>query len=428
MSPAIRIGYATNVHPGRTLEQALTEIERHAPSVRELLVERGVVHAQEPLELGAWFSAESARALLARPGEVERVAERLRRSHLLIRSLNGFPYGHFHAERVKHAVYRPSWAGAERLLYTEALAEILARLLLFGGARAVGSISSVPIGWRSEVHAGGTGAALGAAVVNLRQMASTLARLEQRTGVRIRVDLEPEPGCFIDTSQGVVDFFDRHLAPRRGEIDPRRHLGVCHDVCHAAVMWESQRDAVERLLDARITIGRVQLSSALEWNPSRDAARVQAFNESRYLHQTTLRNANGAVHFFDDLPDALRSFHESPPDPSVVARTHLHVPLSSERAGELATTRSAVSDFFAAWPASSPLPPLEVETYTWEILPASMRPTSLAAGIAAEIEWAHLACGQREHGQRPGAPDEHPQREEPPHPRTPLEPPRGPHA
>ncbi len=416
MSSAFRVGYATNVHPGRTLEQALGEIERCAPRVRERLVERGVLAPSETLELGAWFSAEAARALVERPGEVERTVDRLRALGLVIRSLNGFPYGHFHADRVQRAVYRPDWSAVDRLLHTESLAAILAECIRaearhgalppsarVEGLVGLGSISTVPVGWRSEILSGGAGAALGVATAHLRQLASSLARLEARTGVRIRVDLEPEPGCFLDRSSDVIEFFERHLAPRRGEVDPRRHLGVCHDVCHAAVMWEPQRPVLAHYAAAGITVGRVQLSSALEWRVPADAAALAAFDERRYLHQTTWRLADGAVRFFEDLPEALEASGGASPEDAITARTHLHVPLGSDRAGSLGTTRAEVTECLRSLPSPASTV-LEVETYTWEVLPPALRPPTLAEGIAAEIEWVHSELDRLGRDRRPHAP------------------------
>jgi len=388
----IRIGYCTNVHPGRTLAEAMEEIERHAPRVRERLIAAGALATTEALDLGLWLSSRAAHALAADPAEVERFAARLRVRRLRVLSLNGFPYGPFHSASVKRAVYAPGWDRAERLQYTLHLAEAFASLrVLEGRADESASISTVPLGWRPEILAGGGGAALGAAAANLEQLVRMLARLEDRTGVRVRVDLEPEPGCFLDTVDDVVRFFEQSLRPRRGDPDPRRYLGVCHDVCHAAVMWESQARVIERLHGAGIRIGRVQLSSALESRLPEQATELARFDEPRYLHQTTWLGAEGALRFFDDIPDALAALdcEDGRPSAATLARTHMHVPLAVDRAGRLHTTRGEITEFLRAWPATEALPLMEVETYTWSVLPPSMQPATLADGIADELLWAH---------------------------------------
>lgn len=404
MTHPVRIGYATNVHPGRTLDEALVEIDRVAPRVRERLIAAKVLASTDPLELGLWLSARAAARLRETPDGVARVADRLAQNGLLVRSLNGFPYGHFHDRRVKHEVYRPSWADADRLLHTQNLAVILADFVRAAGAaipdaRVPGesphaSVSTLPLGWREEIARGRNGAALGVAAAHLEQLVRFLSRLECERGVRIHVDLEPEPGCFLDTSEDLVRFFDEHLRPRAGDPDPRRYLGVCHDVCHAAVMWEEQSAMVDRFRDAGIRIGRVQLSSALEARGAQELHDLRGFVEPRYLHQTTLRDGSGAVRFFDDLPDALAALGESP-GAGVTARTHLHVPLAHERAGTVGTTRREIESFLAALfrsaSADEPAPAIEVETYTWPVLPDGLRPPSLDEGISAEIRWAASA-------------------------------------
>lgn len=406
MTNAARIGYATNVHSGRTLDEALVEIDRVAPRVRERLIEHGVLGADEPLELGLWLSALAAHRLRHDDGAVERLADGFAKRGLTARSLNGFPYGHFHAERVKHSVYRPSWADAARLLYTQDLAEILASLAKLAGHDEA-SISTVPIGWRSEIQASANGAALGVSAAHLEQLVRFLAQLEQQSGVRVHVDLEPEPGCFLDTAQDAVNFFERTLRPRAGDPDARRYLGICHDVCHAAVMWESQAEVLERYRSAGIRVGRVQLSSALEARTAEERAMLARFVEPRYLHQTTLRGADGRVHFFEDLPEARAALehdhdgtsHDSATD-EIVARVHFHVPLACDRADGVGTTRSEVEALLRAWPIGEPWPALEVETYTWSVLPHSLQSPDLAEGIADEIRWASAAL-DRSHPIRP---------------------------
>lgn len=421
MQRTVPIGYSTNVHPGRTLAETIEQIDRTAPAVRERLVERGVLAAHDALELGLWLSAVSARHLLDAPGGVERFAEHLARRHLRVRSINGFPYGHFHAERVKHAVYRPSWADGARLHYTEDLAQILAACIRFeGGAARSGSISTVPIGWRPEIETGGNGAALGVAAAHLEQLVRALARLEERTGVHIHVDLEPEPGCFLDRAADVATLFERTLRPRASDPDMRRYLGVCHDVCHAAVMWESQAAVLDTYRQAGVSVGRIQLSSALEATGIEESRALARFVEPRYLHQTTCRAPDGSLLFFEDLPQALAAW--APPSsvdlpPSIapgstdrrapsthgdmIMRSHFHVPLAAERADGVGTTRAAVEELMAAWPADVPWPAVEVETYTWPLLPESMRRTSLSDGIADEIAWArHAMDAATQHGVR----------------------------
>lgn len=386
----MEVAYCTNVVAGGTLDEMRSNVERIFVPVRAAL------DIEAPLPLGLWLSARAADELARQPGGARALCEHLAERGLVVTTLNAFPYHHFHAAVVKRAVYEPNWADARRLLYTMQLADLLVDLLPPGVKHA--SISTLPLGWRPVMYAQGGGAALGVAGAHLQQLALHCARLEERTGVRVHVDLEPEPGCALDTAQDVVQFFERALpAPRQG-LDPRRYIGVCHDVCHAAVMFERQDAVLTTYRQAGIRVGKVQISNAPVCSDAPDELAVLAsFAEPRYLHQACVRN-DGAVQFFEDLPLALAAA------PVGEWRTHFHVPVFAHRLGALGTTQSEIDECLrtiAPWPAEEQ-PQIEVETYAWEVLPAqALEGHDLSAGIAAELRWtrqrldaARLAAGQ----------------------------------
>ena len=226
-------------------------------------------------------------------------------------TLNGFPYGDFHQDVVKHQVYFPTWAQPARTDYTRDLIAILHRLLPEGKE---GSISTLPIAWGSpepkfdELHQ---------AAAALAKVAEHLAEFERSTGRLIHIDIEPEPGCILQRLGDVVRFFENYLLlPGRDEAVIRRYLRVCHDVCHAAVMFEEQADVLNRYRSAGIEVGKVQVSSAvaLDLDELPASERAQAlqqlaeFNEPRYLHQTMIRlDPEVPPVFFEDLHLALAS-------------------------------------------------------------------------------------------------------------------------
>ena len=386
--------YCTNVHAGRTLAETEANLGRFAPRVREL-----VASAEEPdaeLGLGLWLSAETAREL-RETGGARAFRDRLLDQGLRVVTFNGFPYGDFHAEVVKHAVYEPHWADPRRLAYTVDLAELLVELLPDGTADA--SISTLPIGWRGSFTNEGCGNSIGLATAQLVEAAKTLRSIEDRTGIRIHLDLEPEPGCVLDTSQDVVDLFDQAFRPS-DDVDHRRYLGVNHDVCHSAVMFEPQTAALRTYRENGIVLGKIQVSSAVEVDFdafSDDQERSDAlesyrgFVEPRYLHQTSIRTGM-APHFdvqtFEDLPIALanRAEHQIP---SGTWRTHFHVPIFMAEGDRWGTTRAEIERCLAALPSDEPRPTLEVETYAWEVLPGCLYAgdDGLAAGIAEELRW-----------------------------------------
>lgn len=364
-----RIAYCTNVHAGADLAATEANLVRHAARVRALVVPDGA------LGIGLWLSAR-ALADIASADDARRLRDRLGAIGLAVVTLNGFPYGDFHGPRVKHAVYQPEWGRPERLAYTRRLAEVLVDLVPRGTTRA--SISTLPIGWRARPDAG-TGMAEAAS--NLRALASDLSRLEDASGVRVTVDLEPEPGCALDRASDVVELFERHF---QTDTD-RRHLGVCHDICHAAVMFEDQAEALDRYRRAGIGVHKVQVSSALEADGSPESlAALAAFDEPRYLHQTCVRSGTN-VTFFEDLPDALSA------RPAGIWRTHFHVPIHLATLYSLRPTQREIRECLESLDEATPT--LEAETYAWGVLPRPMQPGSLADGIAAELRWLDGVVG-----------------------------------
>ncbi len=387
--------YCTNVHAGRNLAETLDQLDRFAPRIRELVAPDDAPDA--PIGLGLWLSASTARELRA-SGEARRIRDELLARGLRITTFNGFPYGDFHADVVKHDVYRPHWADPKRLEYTIDLAHVLVDLLPDDVRDA--SISTLPIGWGPEFAHEGCGCSVGLAAAQLTSAAEALRGIEDRTGVRIHLDLEPEPGCVLDTSRDIVDLFDQAFRPSDG-VDHRRYLGVCHDICHASVMFEPQTAALRTYREHEISIGKIQISSAIEIDfdaidDPEERARVlqiyRGFAEPRYLHQTSIRTGHEPhfdVESFEDLSLALDN-HAERSVPTGLWRTHFHVPIFSGGLEGWSSTRPEIERCLASWPADSELPTLEVETYAWDVLPSCMYAagdSGLAGGIAEELRW-----------------------------------------
>ncbi|MHC5001832.1 MAG: metabolite traffic protein EboE [Planctomycetota bacterium] len=374
-----RLAYCTNVHAGDSLERTLANLQTHAVEVRRRL----------EIDL----SARAVRELREREG-APRFGAWLAERGLEVFTVNSFPYGDFHQPVVKHDVYRPTWCDEQRLAYTLDLAEVLAVLLPEGGE---GSISTLPVGWAAEL-AGATEQARAGAM--LRRAAAALAALEQSTGRLVHLDLEPEPGCLLQRSTDLADFFGRHLLGGDDEPTVRRHLRACHDVCHAAVMFEPQSEIFDRYASAGIAVGKVQVSSALHapFDELDEADRMGAvrelgaFREPRYLHQTVERSTDG-IRLHEDLPVAARHWAAAGP-PATPCRVHFHVPIFLERLELLRTTRDEIDVCLALLDRHPEVRHVEVETYAWDVLPPSLRAPSLAEGIARELRW--LAGRMRE--------------------------------
>jgi sugar phosphate isomerase/epimerase len=378
MKPIAELAYCTNVHPGETLARTKSMLDQHAVRVRELVF-GGSAPSGRTLGIGLWLSAQSARELLAEPEGIIRFRAWLEERGLAVRTINGFPYGDFHGETVKTRVYHPHWADPNRSLFTLDLAKILAALVEPGTRTA--SISTVPIGWRSDFTNEGCGASVGLAASQLEWVAERMREIEDRTGVRVTIDLEPEPGCLLDRAEHVVSLFDQCFSSEA----TRTYLGVCHDICHSAVMFEEQDEALELYARNAIRVGKMQVSAALACHGApKELAELAQFDESRYMHQTCVLAGSGEVRFFEDLGLALDAM------PDGFWRTHFHVPVHLDAISRLTTTAKEIPAALAA--ASKVDPPVfEVETYAWTVLPPHLRERDLAAGIAKELAWTRAA-------------------------------------
>jgi sugar phosphate isomerase/epimerase len=380
--------YCTNIHAGESWSQVLANIEEHVLAVKRR------VSPDAPFGVGLRLSATAARELV-QPAELERFKSLLAREQLYVFTINGFPYGPFHAEPVKQAVYRPDWSEDARTLYTAELAQILAELLPEGQS---GSISTVPGGFKPTLAGHDQRLAVAR---QLLSSAEALHRLERERGKQIVLALEPEPCCLLETSAEVVAFFREYLlsdvalgflAQRLGvargaaEAVVYRHLGVCLDTCHAAVEFEGPEAAVDTLLGAGLNIAKVQLSAGLrlpELSPDALHA-LRAYAEPVYLHQVVARTRDGSLLRYVDLPDALGS-------PEACAaeewRVHFHVPLYRERLERFVNTQPFLARILARQRRAPITAQLEVETYTWDVLPAEQRSGGVVASIARELGW-----------------------------------------
>jgi len=285
-----------------------------------------------------------------------------------VATVNGFPFGTFHHVPVKKSVYLPDWRDPERLIYTKRLAALLADLL---PPNRRGSISTVPVGFRRAFGP----EELPGALANLRRALEFLDHLAQATGKEIVLALEPEPGCLLETTRDLIEFFDLLQLPA----NLRPFLAVCYDCCHQALQFESPTQSLALLAAHDIRIGHVQVSSALRL-PGNDLTPMRRFIEPCYLHQTVGRLPDGSLVRYDDLDQTLTANPEGIEE----WRIHFHVPVFIEHLRDCATTQPFLHEIL---PLFAPDLPLEVETYTWTVLPRDLRTEKLTDSIIREIEW-----------------------------------------
>jgi len=382
------LGYCTNVHAGESWSEAFAALRKHVPAVRAAMSGDA---RQRPFGLGLRLSNESV-VELERPGGLDAFLAWLADTDCYVFTINGFPYGAFHGTPVKADVYRPDWTDPRRLAYTCRLASLATRLAAPGERITISTLPGTYKPWGR-----GTQSAIAA---HLLDCAAHCIGLLQRTGVDVGIALEPEPCCLLETAEEVRDFFRDWLqgdaasarVARRAGVSVadaaagiRHHLGVCHDVCHSAVEFEPPLAAVERYAQAGIAVMKLQLSSALRLAPADAAARraLSAFDEPVYLHQVVARTTDGALHRYSDIDLAMSAGLALDSE----WRVHFHVPVFLAAMAEFGTTRSVLGELLDAQARAPIAPHLEVETYTWDVLPEAVRKVPIATAIARELDW-----------------------------------------
>lgn len=382
---AAHLTYCTNIHPAEAWPDVLAGLRRHVPEIK------AKVSPDRPFGVGLRLGAAAVH-----DAQHERYAGELKALladiGAYVFTINGFPYGAFHGARVKEQVYAPDWGEDARLDYTDRLADLLAALLPEG---VDGSLSTVPLTFRPWAQG-----RMQAMTRNLLAHAARLVEIERQSGKRIALALEPEPCCYLETIAETVAWFEAELFPAgavarfagmtglsKGEAEAalRRHVGVCYDVCHAAVEYEDARGSLAALEGAGIAVPKVQLSSALRIAAvDEDTVRKLApFAEPTYLHQVIERRGDTLTRFLD-LPEALGRVEDAK---GAEWRIHFHVPVFLEEMTEFDTTQGFLKEILALHRERPVSPHLEVETYTWDVLPEAYRKVGVAEAIARELAW-----------------------------------------
>jgi sugar phosphate isomerase/epimerase len=390
LGDSFHLTYCSNIHAGESWAEVRGALSRTLPCVREALGHGG------PFAIGLRLSAAAATTLEQR-AELEEFREFLHSGDYYVPTINGFPYGAFHGTRVKERVYLPDWRDPARVEYSNRLARVLAAVA--SDRRDTVSISTVPGAFREEVR---TPADVEALAAGFLTHAAYLKRLRDETGVTITLAIEPEPACYIETVEEAIAFFRAYLfAPptlaraattsgvRLTADDVARHVGMCLDVCHMAVEFEDAKQAVRDVLAAGIRIAKVQLSSALRLQASADSSlpdRVFGpFAEDVYLHQVVVSTDEG-FRRFTDLPQALAASRQDRVTPGEW-RVHFHVPIFLETLQQFGTTQDSLRAMLEALERNQVSTCLEVETYTWDVLPPEYRTTDVCTAIARELSW-----------------------------------------
>ena len=381
--------YSTLVHPGDNWEQMWASLNTYLPKVKARFA------LNKPFGVSLRLSADSAQTLVGSKAERDKLKKFLSDHDMYLYTVNAFPYGAFKGTVVKEQVYEPDWRSEERTRYTMNVADVLADVC---PASIAPSIQSAPLGFKPRV----SGADVVASYTeHVLRVVAHLVGLEARTRRTVTLALEPEPYCFLETTDETVDYFTKHLysakaaealarlahipiSEAHGAL--RRHLGVVFDICHQAVEYEDIAANLQKLVDAGIPIFKLQEAAALHMPQVTQTIvdTLKRYAKTIYLTQT-VEMKNGKLTRFLNLEDAFSAW-EKDPGPREW-RTHFHVPVFLDDLGPFRTTRFAIEDalrFHKQKPLSRQL---EIETYTWDVLPENLKTGDIVDYVCRELEW-----------------------------------------
>jgi sugar phosphate isomerase/epimerase len=385
LNNGFELTYCTNIHPADGWDSVFENIRRYGPELKRR------ISPDAPFGLGLRLSAAEAEELAPHAADFRRFLDE---HGLYVALINGFPYGTFHGRPVKEEVFAPDWRDDGRVNYTLRLLEIL-RVLLPEGKE--GGISTTPLSYKRWITPGDDGM-WRTVTRNVLRVAEAMARVEQESGRYIHLDIEPEPDGLVETTTELVDFFKHRLAGAGNAGLIARHVCLCLDACHLAVQYEDPAQALRDLESAGVRVGRLQVSSALQVVLPPDsqeradlARRLGIFTDPVYLHQVVERSNEDHVRHYSDLPEALGQVQTAS---TGRWRIHFHVPLFTGEYGGLGSTQNELRKLFSLLVERRFTHHLEIETYTWSVLPSALK-LDLVDSIEREYDWVlHELCGK----------------------------------
>jgi hypothetical protein len=381
--------YSTLVHPADDWPQLWDSLQRYLPQVKRR------ISPNAPFGVCIRLSHLTAAELSTQQAEREKLKAFLQDQDLYVYTANAFVYGVFKNTQIKEQVYEPDWRTDERREYTKQVADILADIC---PAWATPSIQTAPLGFKPRV----TGPDVVAAFTdNVLQVVAHLVTLEQTTGTLLTLGLEPEPRCYLETTDETIAYFQDYLytgtaAQRVATLAHipmdtaiaalRRHLGVTFDIGHQAVGFEDIPVSLQKLVDAGIPIVKLQEAASMYIGEVTDEkiAALQRFTKTIYLSQTAECRGDHLEHYLN-LEDAMAGWATDKTPRQW--RTHFHVPVFLEDLGPLKSTRFALEQALAMHKKTPLSRHLEIETYTWDVLPDHLKTGDIVEYVCRELEW-----------------------------------------
>ncbi|WP_422351570.1 metabolite traffic protein EboE [Flagellimonas sp.] len=386
--------YCTNIHPGESWEEVFASLQTYALQIKKKVANN------QAFGLGLRLSRRSAEELI-QGKHLDQFKSWLENHNLYVFTMNGFPYGDFHHVAVKDQVHTPDWTTADRVVYTKSLVKILAHLLPEG---VEGGISTSPLSYKywfnseeqiEEVK--------NKAVLSLIAVVEELVQIKNQWGKTIHIDIEPEPDGVLENTQEVISFYQDHLLKKGAEALQEKlkcsqsearehileHLQVCYDVCHFSLAYEEPKEVMAQFREHGIKVGKIQISAALKSRRSPEVSIkeqqdcLQQFDEPVYLHQAVVQKKDGMLDHYPDLQEGITAMGD---ENFQELRAHFHIPIFIPEFQVLESTQNDIVKALDLWKEGQYSTHLEVETYTWTILPEHLQ-TDITSSIVRELQW-----------------------------------------
>ena len=419
MNKNIHVTYCTNIHTSNNWEECCKNIKHYSVEIAKKIKQNFKYSLNENyFPLGLRFSGKEVEEIQNSPFKFEFLKNLLESHNLFPSVLNAFPYGDFHRAPVKENVHQPDWFNYERVKYTINMANLLVNFVKDKNYQDNYGISTNPIGykytydrireyknfhfWHQLVQK---------SVYHFIEVVKYFIEIEKKTNVNLHLDIEPEPDGIIETSEEMILFFNEYLlltgvnllsyslgiSTQKAEMYIRRHINICYDICHCAVLFENSFHNLQKYGREGIKIGRIQVSSALsvlfDQNRNQNLEKLKLlkeFSKSIYLHQISENNNTSSfIKQHRDLEGTLETIL-----PYKIAelsnsewRIHFHVPIFLSHYGLLNSTQNEILNTLKYLKKNPDITSvLEIETYTWRVLPVALK-IDLTASIIREYQW-----------------------------------------
>ncbi len=395
------LSYCTNIHAGESWVEIFENLKVYLLNIKQRVSEK------EPFGIGLRLSYQAA-IELSDKSKLHAFKEWMTLNNVYVFTINGFPYGNFHGETIKDQVHTPDWTTDLRKEYTMLLFDVLGALV---PVHILGGISTSPISYKYWYA---TEERLEDAKIKacdfLIDVVQHLIDLKNRTGKSMHLDIEPEPDGVIENSEEFLHFYNDYLLKlgvpllmkntncTENEADNaiREHIQLCFDVCHFSIAYEKPVEVIQKMKDNAIKIGKVQISAALKCNVESNnsieelQSYLRPFHEPNYLHQAVIKTNENNYLKFRDLDVAIEAmtvtnFKE--------LRTHYHVPVFLAEYQDLQSTQDDIIETLQLWKTNNFTDHLEIETYTWDVLPNQMQ-TDIIGAVTREINWVRNSIGE----------------------------------